>query len=98
MAWSRPSSRQRFRYAVDYVRRKTKGTAEVMLMTTAPCIANWDDVRLAGLVEAVRTVAAEKNCAFADISAAFKEAGQDRTHAKRSTPSTRFTSPRPATT
>ncbi len=76
-AWSRPNSPKRFRYAVDYVRRKTKGTAEVMLMTTAPCIENWDDTGLSGLVEAVRTVAAEKNCALADINRAFKEAGQD---------------------
>ena len=68
---------ERFRYAVDYVRRLTKGTAEIMLLTTAPCIENWEDGRLIALAEAVRTAAAAKNCALADIHAAFLEAGRD---------------------
>ena len=68
---------ERFRVAADHVRRLTEGAAEIMLLTTAPCMDNWEDSRLGGLAEAVRTAAAGKNCALADIHAAFLEAGKD---------------------
>ena len=70
-----PHFARMLRFAVDRIRRATAGKSEVMLMTTCPALGRWETME--ELAEAVRTVAAEKRTALADLSAAFHEAGAD---------------------
>ncbi len=56
-------------FAVDKIRRDTKGSAEVLLMTTLPAKAKWTE--LEELAQAVRDVAKEKKTGLADVSAEF---------------------------
>jgi len=63
------------RLAVDRIRRLTRGASEIMLVTTCPAIARWET--MAELSRAVRTVAAGKKTALADVEAAFHLAGKD---------------------
>ena len=63
------------RFAVDRIRRLTKGRSETLLITTCPAVARWDTME--ELVEAARTVAAEKKTGLADVSAAFHRAGSE---------------------
>ena len=58
---------------VDRIRRLTKGSADVMLMTTAPGFKRWDTYK--PLVDATKAVAKEKKAALADVDAAFHAAG-----------------------
>jgi lysophospholipase L1-like esterase len=67
--------RQMLRFAVDRVRRMTKGQSEVLLMTTCPSVERWTTME--ELAEAVRAVAAEKRTGLADMAAAFHQAGAD---------------------
>lgn len=73
--------KQTLAFAVDRIRRLTKGQSEIVLMTTCPSVERWDT--MAELVEAAKTVAAERKTGLADIAAAFHEAGADE--AKRPT-------------
>lgn len=62
-------------FAVDRIRRLTKGRSEVLLMTTCPAFERWDTMdEMAG---AVRIVAMKKKTGLADVAAAFKKAGGD---------------------
>lgn len=59
------------RLAVDRIRRHTN--ADILLLTTCPGHDRWETT--AELEEAVRTVAAEKRTALADVAASFREVG-----------------------
>lgn len=61
------------RLAVDRIRRQTKGSADILLMTTCPGHARWDAYK--DLAQAARDVAKEKNCGVADVEADFRKAG-----------------------
>lgn len=67
--------KQRLECAVDRIRRMTQGRSEVMLITTCPAYARWDEME--ELARAGRSVAAEKKTGLADVAAAFHEAGAD---------------------
>jgi len=58
---------------VDRIRRMTKGSADVVLMTTAPGFKRWDTYKT--LVDATKAAAKDKNAALCDIDAAFHAAG-----------------------
>jgi lysophospholipase L1-like esterase len=55
--------------AIDRVRRATKGKADVLLLTTCPSAAAWDQT--APLADAVRKAARDRNAGVADVAAAF---------------------------
>jgi lysophospholipase L1-like esterase len=61
--------KERLRFAVDLIRRETRGAAEVLLMTTCPAYDRWDEMN--ELAEAARVVAKEKNTALADVASVF---------------------------
>jgi len=61
--------KERLRFAVDLIRRETKGAAEVMLMTTCPAYERWDE--MTELADAARAAREEKNAALADVAAVF---------------------------
>ena len=63
------------RFAVDRIRRMTKGESDVLLMTTCPAPGRWDTME--ELAEAVRAVAQGKRTGLADVSAVFHQAGDD---------------------
>jgi lysophospholipase L1-like esterase len=61
--------------AVDRVRRATKGKADVLVMTTNPSAARWEETtELAG---ACRRAAADRNAGMADTAGAFHATGKD---------------------
>ena len=62
---------QYLRLAVDRVRRQTKGSADVLLLTTCPSHAAWETMR--ELEQAVRDVGKEKKTAVADVAAEFRK-------------------------
>ena len=68
-----PRFREYLRLAVDRVRRQTRGSADVLLMTTCPTQAGWETK--AELEQAVREVARETGAALADVAADFRKAG-----------------------
>ncbi len=70
-----PDWREKTRFAVDRIRRMTRGRAEVLLMTTAPALGRWDTME--ELAEATRAVAAEKKTGLADVAGAFHERGAE---------------------
>ncbi|HUT34940.1 MAG TPA: GDSL-type esterase/lipase family protein [Planctomycetota bacterium] len=77
--WSDGMRGERFQetlaFAVDRIRRLTKGKSEVLLITTCPAFARWDEMdEMAG---AVRIVAMKKRTGLADVAMAFKQAGGD---------------------
>jgi lysophospholipase L1-like esterase len=72
-----PDWREKTRFAVDRIRRMTKGRAEVLLLTTAPALARWETMN--DLAESTRVVAAEKKTGLADVAAAFHSQGADDT-------------------
>ena len=76
-----PDWREKSRFAVDRIRRLTKGRAEVMLITTCPAPARWETME--ELAEATRATAAEKKTGLADVAAAFHKHGE--AEAKRMT-------------
>jgi len=70
--------KERLRFAVDYLRRLTKGKSEIVLLTTAPAVGRWTEME--GLAQAARDVAKEKRTGLADVAAAFHHVGdQDET-------------------
>jgi len=71
-----PRFRQALQFAVDRIRRMTRGHSEVLLLTTCPAIPRWDTME--ELAEAVRTVAAERKTCLADVAAAFHRAGTEQ--------------------
>lgn len=64
---------QKLRFAVERIRRMTRGSAEVVLMTSCPTLERWET--LEELAVAARTVAVEENTGLADVAAAFHERG-----------------------
>ena len=63
------------KYAVDRIRRETKGKADVLLITTCPAVGKWDE--MAELAQAVRDAAAAKSAGVCDIYKAFHDAAGD---------------------
>jgi lysophospholipase L1-like esterase len=61
------------RLAVDRIRAATGGSADVLLMTTAPAHARWEVYK--ELEDAARAVAKQKQTGLADPAAAFRAAG-----------------------
>lgn len=61
------------RLAVDRVRRLTKGSADVVLMTTTPAYDRWETMK--ELEQAAREVAAEKKCGLVDMAEAVRQLG-----------------------
>lgn len=59
--------------AIDRIRRATNGKSDVLLMTTAPSVSQWETK--AELATAVRKAARSRNAALADTEAAFIHAG-----------------------
>lgn len=66
-----PRFAEYLRLAVDRVRRQTKGSADVLLLTTAPGHGAWETYR--ELEQAARDVAKEKSVALGDAAAAFRK-------------------------
>lgn len=66
--------KEMLRFAVDRIRRMTQGRSEILLITSIPSLASWDD--RAEMAEAVRLVAREKKTALADVDYVFHEIGQ----------------------
>ena len=64
-----PKFEKFLRFAVDRIRRMTKGKSDVLLMTTCPAEKRWHTMD--GLADAVRKVAKEKHTGLADVAAAF---------------------------
>lgn len=75
--WDTGVRGQRFaeylRMAVDRIRIQTRGSADILLMTTHCTPSRWQTMR--ELEEAVRTVAHEKQTALVDIAAEFRKPG-----------------------
>jgi lysophospholipase L1-like esterase len=76
--WSDGMRGEQFRevlsFAVDRLRRLTRGKSEILLMTTCPAVERWDGMdEMAG---AVRLVAMRKRTGLADVATAFKKAGE----------------------
>jgi lysophospholipase L1-like esterase len=61
--------------AVDRVRRATKGSADVLLLTTIPALKRWTD--MAELAEACRVAAKTRKAGLADTEKAFQTAGKE---------------------
>lgn len=61
------------RLAVERIRRMTGGHADVLLVTSCPAFARWEDMK--ELEDAARDVATETGVALADVAAAFRRAG-----------------------
>jgi len=62
------------RFAVDRIRRMTWGRSDILLITTVPSLASWND--RAEMAEAVRVVAREKKTGLADVDYVFHQLGQ----------------------
>ena len=67
-----PAFKDTCRWAVDRVRRATRGKADVILTTTAPAQEGW--MTTSELADAVRTVAAERKTGLTDIQKVFHAA------------------------
>ena len=68
-----PRFHEYLRLAVDRIRRQTRGSADVLLMTTCPTHAGWKE--RAELEQAVRDVARETGSAVADVAGEFRKGG-----------------------
>jgi lysophospholipase L1-like esterase len=66
--------RELLRFAVDRIRRMTRGGSDILLITSIPSLASWDD--RGEMAEAVRVVAREKKTALADVDYVFHEIAQ----------------------
>jgi lysophospholipase L1-like esterase len=60
---------------IDRIRRTTKGKADVLILSTAPSVKEWDT--FAELAEACQKASKEKNAGLADVYAAFHAACKD---------------------
>jgi lysophospholipase L1-like esterase len=65
--------KQYLRLAVDRIREKTDGRADVLLMTTAPTHARWETY--GELEQAAKDVARETGVALVDTAGEFRKAG-----------------------
>jgi lysophospholipase L1-like esterase len=72
---------QYLRLAVDRIRRQTKGSADIVLMTPCPSFDHWDTMK--ELEQATRDVAKETGVALVDEAAAFRKAGSPAEALKR---------------
>ncbi len=63
------------RFAVDRLRRLTKGRSEILLLTCVPIRDEWE--ALDGLAEAVCAVAREKRTGLADVYSVFRTFGDN---------------------
>ena len=68
-----PRFAEYLRAAVDRIRRQTKGSADILLMTSNASHERWET--MAELEQAVRDVAKEKKTGLADIAAEFRRPG-----------------------
>lgn len=66
-----PRYAEYLRLAVDRVRRETGGSADIILMTTAPGHARWEMYK--ELEAAAKEVAKEKKTALVDVAAVFRK-------------------------
>ena len=64
-----PRFREVMAFTVDRIRRETRGSADVVLLTTCPANKRWTEME--ELSQAVRDVAKEKKTGLADVSAEF---------------------------
>jgi lysophospholipase L1-like esterase len=62
--------------AIDRVRRATRGTADVLLLTTVPSRKSW--TTLAELAVACRSAATSRKAGLADAEKAFLAAGKEK--------------------
>lgn len=67
-----PRFREYLSLAVNRIRRQTRRTADIILMTTSPGYERWE--MYSELEKAARDVAAEKQTGLADIAADFRKA------------------------
>lgn len=67
-----PAFRETYVRVVDRIRRATKGSADVLLLATAPALERW--TTMAELSEAVRLAAADRKAGLADLEKAFHAA------------------------
>jgi len=63
--------------AIDRVRYTTKGSADVVIITSCPAGAKWDEPGLSALADVCRRVAKAKNTGLADAATAIRTAGKD---------------------
>ncbi len=68
-----PRFKEYMQLAVERIRRMTRGSADVVLMTTAPGHARWETYK--ELEQAARDVAKETNCTLVDMAGEFRKAG-----------------------
>ncbi len=68
-----PRFKEYLQLAVDRIRRQTNGSADILIMTTAPGHARWETY--ADFEQAAKEVAKEKNTGLLDIAAEFRKAG-----------------------
>ncbi|MGA2497433.1 MAG: GDSL-type esterase/lipase family protein [Tepidisphaeraceae bacterium] len=68
-----PRFAEYLRTAVDRIRRQAHGSADILLLTTAPAHGRWETMK--ELEQAVRDVAAEKKTGLADVAAEFRKPG-----------------------
>ena len=68
-----PAFKDTCQWAVDRVRRATKGRSDVILMTTAPALERWSTEEL---TNAVRAVAADRRTGLVDVEKIFHAAPQ----------------------
>ncbi|HWH68351.1 MAG TPA: GDSL-type esterase/lipase family protein [Candidatus Sulfotelmatobacter sp.] len=61
------------RLAVERIRRQTRGSADVLLLTTNPAFSRWDTMK--EMEQAARAVAQEQRTGLVDIAAEFRKAG-----------------------
>lgn len=61
------------RMAVDRVRRETKGSADIILLTTMPALKRWDTMK--EMEDAVREVAKEKKTGLGDLATEVRKLG-----------------------
>ena len=67
--------KKRLLFAVDRVRRLTKGKADILLITTCPAFKRWDT--MAELAEAVRAAAKQKKTGLADVADQFHKTDKE---------------------
>ena len=67
------SFKQYLKLAVERIREKTGGHADVLLMTTAPTLARWETY--AELEQAAKDVARKTGVGLVDTASEFRKAG-----------------------
>ncbi len=71
-----PMFQETVRETIDRIRRATKGKADVLILTTVPCIEMWKTRDELGA--AARAAARERNAGLADAEKAFHDTPEDQ--------------------